>query len=201
MARLRRCVVLLGFACACTTGVSAPEVSATFSFEQGMDGWAAVAADTGAPPGAYAPWSIVPATDFAYDGEQALRLFMANHTDAAKIWIVRSFAVAPGRMYDVDVSYAFGSSDFGTLNLFDLRTGSFLSPPADGPALLAGTLHDYTGNGSDSDIGYRWLRKHVRTALRADASGLIYVVVGIWGTTEFSRTYYLDDLTVQVTRD
>ncbi len=201
MAQLGHSLVLLVCTGACAGGVSAPEVSATFSFEQGMDGWTAVAADTGAPPGAYAPWSIVPATDFAYDGEQALRLFMANHTDAAKIWIVRSFAVAPGRTYQVDVSYAFGSSDFGELNRFDLLTGSFRSPPTDGPTLLAGTVHDHTGNGSHTDVGYRWLRKHVRTALPAAASGAFYVVVGIWGTTEFSRTYYLDDLTVQVSPD
>jgi hypothetical protein len=193
------CVAIpLFFAVACEEGI-APETPLTFSFERGMDGWTAAAADTGDLGGAHARWVIERTTELAYDGQHALKFHMANNTDAAKIWIARPFSVTSGRSYDVDVSYAFGTRDWGDANLFVLLTGAFRVPPADGPSLLAGTTRDHTGNGAGSDVGFRWLRKHVEVSVPQNGSAVIYVVVGIWGTWEGSRTYYLDDLTVQLT--
>ena len=164
-----------------------------------MQGWSATAADTGRPGEAYAPWSIERSADHASDGQQALKLQMVNHTDAAKIWIVRPFAAQAGQQYDLDVSFAFATADFGSTNLFALLTGAFPTPPHDGPSLLAGTTHDATGNGADSDVGYQWLRKAIHTSARANSNGQLFVVVGIWGTWEGPRTYYLDDLSVELT--
>ena len=195
---VRRSLALL-FVQACGTELGPPEARLAFSFEQGMEGWAAAAADTGLPGGAYAPWSIQPSTDLAYDGRYALKFSVANYTDAAKIWIVRPFRVTPGSSYAVEVSYAFGTADFGQANLFELLAGTFESAPVDGRSLLAGTLHEPTGNGAGGDVGYQWLRKRFRGSARGNASGLLYVVVGVWGTWEGARTYYVDDLTVSLT--
>jgi hypothetical protein len=191
--------VLLLFLCAeaCGNGLGPPETSPRFSFEQDMDGWTPAAADTGDLRGAHAPWSIERTADTAFEGTHALRLYMANHTDAAKIWIVRSFAATPGRSYQVDISFAFATADWGDANLFTVLAGSFLTPPSDGPTLVAGTRHQSTGNGANHDVGYQWLRRSFRVSTQADASGVLSVVVGIWGTWETARTYYVDDLSVQ----
>ena len=190
---------VLPVALGCAESLRPPRTPYSFSFEQGMDDWTTAAADTGAPGGAYAPWSIERSAELAYDGQYALKFHMDNYTDAAKIWIVRPFAVTPGRSYDIAISYAFGTRDFGQANLFVLLAGVFRTPPRDGPSLLAGTVQDHTGNGSDSDVGYRWLRKSVSPSISADGSGRVYVVLGVWGTWETPRTYYVDDVLVQIT--
>jgi hypothetical protein len=172
-----------------------PETRLTFSFEQGMEGWTVMAADTAA----IAPWSVQRSTDVAYDGQYALKFYLANYNDATKIWIVRPFPVTPGRAYGVEVSYAFASRDWTDANLFVLLTGAFTSPPGDGPALVAGTSQEPTGNGAGRDVGYQWQRKYFRTSARGDPSGALYVVVGVWGTWETPRTYYVDDVTVHLT--
>lgn len=181
------------------TQCTAPGGQYTFSFEQGLEGWTPEAADTGSPGSAYAPWSIRPTTDLVCTGQQSLRLQVDNYTDAAKIWIVRAFAAEMGGTYAVDVSYAFGTADWGNANLWDLRTGATATAPVDGASFLAATVHDETGNGATNGGGYLWLRKSTHVSVRVGASGYIYVIIGIWGTWEAPRRYYLDDVAVTLT--
>jgi len=183
----------------CGEAVAPPETHSTFSFEQGLDGWAPDADACEVPPGILcAPWTIERTADLAYEGQHALKFYMDNVIDGAVIWIVRPFPVTPGRSYEVDVSYAFATRDWGEVNLFVLFTGVFRAPPTD---LHVGTVQEPTGNGASSDVGYRWLRKRFHAAVSGDASGVLYVVVGVWGTWETPRTYFVDDLTVQLTPD
>ena len=41
-----------------------------------------------------------------------------------------------------------------------------------------------------------WLGKSYRDVVQTDLSGRIVVVVGVWGTFETPRTYYLDAVEV-----
>ena len=184
------------WALGCGNAVGPRQTLLTFSFEQGMEGWSAAAADTGPP---HAPWSIERSGDLAYAGQEAVKFYVANYTDAAKIWMVRPFSGLPGRSYDIEVSYAFATADYGSINHFVLLTGIFETPPTDGPSLTAGTVQEDTGNGAHSNVGYRWLRKNARASVQAPANGMLFVVVGIWGTWEGGKTYYLDDVAVQLT--
>jgi hypothetical protein len=169
------------------------------SFEHGMDDWTTAAADIGNPSqGGYAPWSIDPSIDYASDGQWALKFHMENNTDAAKIWIVRPFTVTDGQAYRVEISYDFGTADYGPLNNFQLLIGVFSVPPADGPALIAGTTHADTGTGQNSDVEYVWLPKSFQITAPGNEKGLLYVVIGIWGTFEITRNYYLDNIVVQL---
>jgi hypothetical protein len=129
---------------------------------------------------------------------QSLKLYLANNTDAGKIWVVRGFAVSPGKAYTVDVLYRFASRDWGDANLFYLLNGVFSTPPTDGPSLLAGTSRELTGNGASMDVGYQWLEKHFHAPFVAGDAGVAYVVIGIWGTWETARTYYVDQLIVEI---
>jgi hypothetical protein len=47
-------------------------------------------ADSGVPGGAYAPWSILPSTELAYEGHYALKFHMENYTACGCCPAVRS---------------------------------------------------------------------------------------------------------------
>ncbi len=53
-----------------------------------------------------------------------------------------------------------------------------------------------TGNGATGDVGYRWLRKRYQFTAATAADGRLYVIIGVWGTYEISRTYFVDDVRV-----
>jgi len=175
----------------------APAVDLRFSFESGLEGWAVSATDT-LVGGSGIPWWVRPSTSQAFEGSNALEFYMANFTDAAKIWIVRSITVSPNRPYRVTINYALGTRDYGTANLFSLITGVTAIEPRTAADLANTFLRDATGNGASSDVGYRWIDKRVELDVTANAEGRLYVVVGVWGTWETARTYYVDTLRVQV---
>lgn len=167
-----------------------------FSFESGLEGWAVSATDTLVGETGIA-WWVRPSASKAFEGSYALEFYMANYTDAAKIWIVRPITVSPNSPYRVTINYALGTQDWGTANLFGLITGVTVIEPRTG-ADLANTFHGDTGNGASNDVGYRWLDKRVEVDVTANAEGRLYVVVGVWGTWEGARTYYVDALHVQI---
>ena len=189
--------LLLPSAGACADNL-APEPQRPFGFEQGLEGWLPAAADTGTATGAHASWSIESSRELAYEGTRSLKLYLANNTDAAKIWVIRPFAVTPGRSYRFQISYQFASRDWGDANLFYLLGGVFATPPIDGPTLLAGTVREHTGNGASEDIGFRWLDKSLDASFVAGDTKVAYVVIGIWGTWEGARTYYVDRVAVAI---
>jgi hypothetical protein len=55
-----------------------------------------------------------------------------------------------------------------------------------------------TSNGEAPDIGYRWIQKQTDVHVVSNADGYLYVVVGVAGTWESERIYYVDALHVQV---
>jgi len=168
-----------------------------FSFESGMEGWTAHGVDL-VVGGTEIDWSIAPSQDRAKEGARSLRLYMNNMTDAAKIWAQREIAVRPNRTYDVRIEFALASADYGSINLFRIIAGAFPAPPRTREA-LAPAFRGETGNGSETSVGYQWLTKSYTATASAGASGRLHVVVGVWGTWETARTYYLDDVRIAVT--
>lgn len=188
------CILLLTEACSNT--ITPPGRSFSYSFEDGMEGWNIAAADTGNPT---VDWSIQPSAVQAYEGQHSLRFYVDNRNDASKIWIIHSYSVTPGTIYHVDVSYYFGTADFGEVNLFELLTGISGTAPADGKSFLSDTRHEDTGNGTPGHTGYLWLHKSFSKTITGNTNRRIYVIIGIWGTYEAPRTYYVDDLKVLIT--
>jgi len=198
---LRALVVPLGLmvvapACDDGTGPTNGATSFDYSFENGLAGWETRATDimVGGQP---VTWEIATTTDRADEGSRSLRLHLENLSDAGKIWIERGFSLAPNTTYDVDVRYAFGTSDFGSVNLWTIITGAFSSPPSTTaelqPAFQGNTAH---GGGS---AGFQWVSKQYQLTATTDASGMLYVVIGVWGTFEVTRTYYVDDVRITFT--
>ena len=171
----------------------AEPVEQSFTFSQDMDGWQAAATDTLNPP---IEWHVRHSTEESVVGDGAVELFLENLNDQGKIWMERSFELEPGVFYDVDIEFAFGTSDWGQVNLFTVIAGVHAEPPRDAEDL---TFQDDTGHGGDEDVGLVWEDRTYRLSTQAPADGSVYVTIGVWGTWETARTYFVDDVTVRFT--
>ncbi len=165
-----------------------------FSFEKGMDGWAAQGTDLSNPAD---EWSIERSEDMATDGSTSLKFHLNNLNDAGKIWIERPFDVDSNSYYQVHVQYDFASADYGDFNLWTIITGALLGPPTKADELV---YQRDTGNGGDRDEGYKWLHKTYTFDMRTGPEKEIYVVIGVWGTWETARTYYIDNVKITVVK-
>jgi len=184
--------------CACEDKATEapPSVSShLFSFEEDMAGWQARGIDLQLGDSLVA-WSIQRTQEMAKDGSTAVKLYLENYNDAGKIWIERSFELSADASYRVKVAYAFCSADFGMANLWTIIAGVAPIQPETRDDLV---YQGHTGNGSDTDIGFQWLEKNYTFDVTAGTEGQLYVFVGIWGTWETPRTYYLDSLCVSFT--
>ncbi|HET6362940.1 MAG TPA: hypothetical protein VFH11_12925 [Gemmatimonadota bacterium] len=175
-----------------TTGPDGTVVFET-SFETGFDGFAADGTDLDDPP---VDFSIERSQEEADDGVRSVRLELANLNDAGKIWIERAFDLEPGVTYDVAVSYAFGTSDFGDINTWTIIAGVDPESPEMVDDL---TFQGSTSTGEDEEMGVVWLDKSHSFIATAGAGGELWVSLGVWGTFEALRTYYLDDVRVEFT--
>lgn len=164
----------------------------SFSFEHDMEGWLARGTDLDNPP---VEWSIQRSQEIARDGHTAIKYYLSNVNDAGKIWIERPFDVKPDSLYQVNVRYSFASADCGDLNLWTIITGVVPEAPQSGDDLV---YQGETGNGS-TDPGYEWLDKSYDFTIQSSSSGKLYVIIGVWGTWETARTYYVDEVQVSFT--
>lgn len=175
--------------------MTGPDGRVTFetSFETGLDGFASDGTDLDDPP---IEWSIERTQEEADEGAWSVRLDLDNLNDAGKIWIERAFDLEPGAAYDVEVTYAFGTSDFGDINTWTIIAG--VDP--ENPEVVGDlTFQGSTSTGGDEDVGVVWLDKSHSFTATAGASGELWVSLGVWGTSEFPRTYYLDDIRIEFT--
>ena len=173
------------------TGVE-PDVDELFTFEDQLEGWTPAGTDLDDPP---VDWSIERSDEEAESGSHSLRLFLNNMNDAGKIWVQRPFQVSPDQQYKVEVSFSFGTADFGSVNHWSIITGAHLDAPLTREEL---TFQDETANGSESDVGLRWLEKSYTLTIASDSEGEIWVTVGVWGRWETPRTYYVDNLRIRI---
>ena len=166
----------------------------TFSFESSLDGWSAKAIDTDSPP---IEWSIEQSSDRATDGTRSVKLYLENFNDKGKIWVERGFTVEPHANYRVAISFDFATSDWGQANLFQLIAGAIAKPAETFSDLV---FQGSTGNGADYDAGFLWLDKHYELEVTSGESGMVYAIIGVWGTWETPRTYYVDRVRIEITK-
>jgi hypothetical protein len=171
-----------------------PEFDITDSFESGLGQWTSEAIDLGEPAGA---WSAQGTTGEASAGTRSVELTLDNVGGAGKVWIERELEVAPGQAYDVEISFDLESADFGTFGLWTVIAGVSTAAPRAATEL---TFQDDTGNGSSVDGGYHWISKTYTVHGRSDEDGHLYVTIGVWGTSQAARTYYVDNVRLQLTR-
>jgi hypothetical protein len=115
----------------------------------------------------------------------------------SKVWTERAVNVALSVAYDVDISFDFGTADLGEANLCRILSGAHINSPGTAAAL---TVQDATGNGSASDVGVQRLHKSYNVRASSDAGGRMQIVIGVWGTWETPRTYYIDNVRLLFTQ-
>jgi hypothetical protein len=182
-----------------STAVQAQTSSTQFfySFETSLQGWTPRATDV-ADEGCSGQWSVTRSSARATHGTQSLRFSLNNCTDAGKIWAQRTFVGTPGATYRLRMSFDFASADFGDFNNWSwVAAASSSSPGSD--EIMANAQGD-TGNGAQEDVGYQWLHKEVSTTVTAGPDGRVVVYVGVWGTYEVARTYYVDSIWLEFSR-
>ncbi len=167
-----------------------PKFDDRFSFETDadMEEWDARGLDLDDPP---ITWEIARSTEQATEGAHAVRFRLDNLNDQGKIWIERRYEVAPDQESGVTITFDLVTPDFGTVHLWRRLAGAAPDAPMTAADLISSLD---TGNGEPSDVGFQTVEKTVTVLTKSDEDGEMFVYVGIWGTSEFSRTYYVDDL-------
>lgn len=190
---LRRAAATLFLVVAGCGDSTAPafDINRTFSFETNLEGWVADTVDTGDPP---IEWTVERTTEEAIAGEASVKFEVDNLNDAAKVWIERPFYLRPNTTYTVTVGYDFATADFGMINNWTLITGVTPFSPETVDDL---TFQEETGTGSDEDVGHVWLPKSYVFTATTGTDGRLYVAIGVWGTFESLRIYYLDDVQIR----
>lgn len=174
--------------------LSPPSQTSSFSFEDGMQDWSPSGTDLDLG-NETVEWVIERSQDRSTDGSFSLKFYLNNLNDAGKIWIEKRFDVNPNQEYTVRVEYDFATADFGNMNLWRIITGASHESPETADDLTS-AYQDSTGNGHDSDVGYQWLTKEYEFSALSSSQGELVVFIGVWGTWETPRTYYLDNLRV-----
>ena len=165
-----------------------PEYDLSYSFESGFQDWSPAGTDLDDPP---VDWEVSRTAEHASEGGQSVRLRLDNVNDQGKIWIERAFDVAPDTAYTVEIAFDLGTSDTGDVNLWTVLAGATAERPQ-GAADL--TPRENTGGAQGEDV--TWLEKRYTSTVTSSEDGRIWVHVGVWGTWETERTYYVDDVRV-----
>jgi hypothetical protein len=171
------------------------QTSGSYSFEGSLQGWTPAAVDIAASAMA-TDWSIAASTERSFAGTWSARVFLDNETDAGKVWISRTWRLLPARSYDVHVEFALGTSDPDAAGAFRVLAGAVPSLPANGDDAIS-LARDDTANGGAT--GLTWVFRQYDSVAATDKTGELTAVVGVWGTTAATKTYYFDTLAVEFT--
>lgn len=164
--------------------VPKPDGSQFYSFENDMEGWTANATDV-----APADWSISPTTDLWDDGVTSLKIDLNNVSGKGKVWIARAFAVEPGRKYRVSLDYSWG----GGFREYRIIAGVFRTPP-----LTADDLSSAFQDDLPTELP-RWIHRSNEFTIKSKKSSTMYVVIGVEGTAQTQREYFIDSVCVTLT--
>lgn len=169
-----------------------PVLEDSFSFEVGLEGWSVVASDLGTPP---ATWSVEVSTEQSTSGASALKVGINNTGGQARVFMKRPFDLEPETEYQIDVRMQLASQDAGAANAWNVVAGASLLEPLDAAGLaVIGTTDNET-----SEASLQWSERSGILSIRTGPeSGRVWISAGVWATSAFDRTYWIDDLAVVV---
>jgi hypothetical protein len=171
-----------------------PEFDDATSFESDLGHWAVRTLDLGTPP---ATVEAVRSSDRASDGAQSVRLRLDNAAAQPKVLLERSYDAEKNLTYSVDVSLSFATADSAAVQPWRVAIGA--APVSPTQSLQVNAPTD-TGSGKSTG-GFAWIVKTYHGEVQTDASGHLFVYVGVWATSPGARSYYVDDLKVTLTRE
>lgn len=178
----------------CNASSSEPFVRHTFgfTFEATLEPWTPDGTDLDDPP---VTWSIERSDARAERGQWSARYMLDNVNDAGKIWLETAVVgLTPGVTYDVRIEFDFGSDD-GEINAWTILAGVTDGDPE--------AFEDLTTRESTESPGgagtFAWERKVYETTVTT-TDGVAWFHIGVWGTFESPRTYFVDDIDLELVR-
>jgi hypothetical protein len=132
-------------------------------------------------------------------GTGSAKLKVNNLTDAAKIWMEQPLDLDPNSSYEVEIEFDFGTADAGDFNHWTIIAGVLGSDPEVADDLTDIYRGDTAAN-ADTVPGHIWLEKSYTQTLTTGADGKAWLTLGVWGTWETERTYYIDAVKVTATK-
>jgi hypothetical protein len=169
-----------------------------FGFESGLDGFVADGADLEVG-GDEIDWSITASDEKASAGDQSAKINADNLTDACKVWLEQELELDPNSTYSVKIDFDFATFDMGDFNHWTIVAGVLATDPEAG-ADLEDIYQGDTAAGSDLLEDYVWLPKSYTQTFTTGADGKAWLTLGVWGTWETERTYYIDKVKVTATK-
>ncbi len=161
-----------------------------YSFEEGMQGWKVKGTDLDNPP---VEWSIERSNRIATKGNTSIKYYLENVNDAGKIWIEKPYIVEPNKNYKVNIEYDFASMDWGDVNLWRIITGIVPKSTENKENLV---FQGDTGIGEKTNE-FKWNKKSYEFTVNSGENGKIYAMIGVWGTWETTRIYYVDNVKIE----
>ncbi len=170
----------------------------SFGFETGLNGFSADGADLEVG-GEEIDWSIASSSEEVHEGSASAKLYADNLTDAAKIWLEQPLELEPGTQYEVQIDFDFATLDIGDFNHWTIIAGVLDSDPEDGSDLEP-IYRGSTSAEADTAQSHVWLARTYTQTVTTGADGKLWLALGVWGTWETARTYYIDKLKVTATK-
>lgn len=166
------------------------EVSETFDFEEGLSGWTG---DSQVSQEGVA--AVVPSTEQASSGSGSVRFLLDDPSGTGAVWMIRAFdGLATDRSYTVDLEFDLGAPDLGGTP-WTILAAAVPAPDVQPESMTAvGSTQPQSGSGS-------FFEGRTATVVgTSDAEGQLFVVLGVRQEAGVNRVFFVDDLTVTMTR-
>ncbi|MHB1193781.1 MAG: hypothetical protein ACYC6F_12130 [Longimicrobiales bacterium] len=95
------------------------------------------------------------------------------------------------------MSFDLATSEHSVADAWQLILSARAVPPSSAASL---EFQGDTSSGQATTTGIVWAEKHFVFPAQADDEGRLYLSLGIWATSEGTRTYWLDNIRVVLTR-
>lgn len=189
LAAVAAALVLL-VACDTDGGITVyPEVEQTWGFEDGLSGWTAASANAGAT------WTVDVTGAASASGSRSLMIDLPGAGPSARVWVQRAFEVDTTRTYTVTVEFDLASTEAVDATSWNVLAGASANAPTGADLAARGPTEG--GSGSEPT----WVHRRYTFQAISGADGALWIGVGIGSTSAESRTYYLDDVRVELVRE
>ncbi len=184
-------------------------VTVETSFEDGLTGWTenSHVPDDPNRPGEQVAWNITSSTDEARTGERSVEFALDGSQDDGTIWITQPIGIEQDQAYHAEVTaWAWSENEsFNTRAYLVMHLG-FSAPQVEEDFPPPG--ENSTGDENATSGGLRevldkapgWAEYRFEWTIPASQAREVYMSVGISAVWETELVFYVDDLTVELTR-
>jgi hypothetical protein len=156
----------------------------TYDFEDGLDEWTP---DSHLP--APVDWNVTVVSNVSSTGNHSALLYIDGRQDDGTVWIEHKLSLEPNSTRNVNVTFSFWSpsESFNTMAAVVGYIGTE-NPSTEGDFQVLGAADQVAG----------WKTYSIASEVHTDASGEIYVALGLSVRWETQLTYNIDDIVITI---